>query len=489
LIAQAGPDQLLVPGQTITLDGSATGFNGRFDCRWSNDRDATTLDACSVMVAPTVDTTYTLTVTDASGQMATDTLVAMLVPLTASAGPDVNILQGETATIDASWAGASCEDASCIACSWTLSDGTPVASTCTATVAPEVTTSYELTVTDTEADETASDSVSVFVTDAVANVCGWNVVVMRTTAWPTNGSPNYICDADGAARRQTVNGAPAIVLSDLVVRDVQIIGYIGVETTGDDDLIGIIWGWDGPQNFYHLKWKQGTQAVGGCGLSLSGMAVTKIDGPPSASRDIDLVPATGFRTTDHSYTCASMWSTDRANANLLDPGARFLYSPADVGASTEGWRDNISYRIELFYTPTRTKVVVYEDEMMNGSVENLVTEFVVEDSSYPEGQFAFFSASQAEVAFGDFTLAALSGFRALAGPDREVTTTSSVATLSGAAELAVPPFACEWSAGAAKISDRCEILVSPSTTTTYELLITDDFGRVATDQAVVTVLP
>ena len=51
----------------------------------------------------------------------------------------------------------------------------------------------------------------------------------------------------------------------------------------------------------------------------------------------------------------------------------FLTAASDVDGFSTGWADNLFYRVEFFYTPTRTRILVYEDDMMTGSTENLVT--------------------------------------------------------------------------------------------------------------------
>ncbi|MCK6546959.1 hypothetical protein L6R52_14005 [Myxococcota bacterium] len=489
LRAQAGPDQTIVAGAVTTLLGDAVGYNGAFSCQWTNDRDATVRPTCTATVAPTQTTIYTLTVTDASGLTASDSVEVAVAALTADAGPAHNIVTGGTSTLTASWAGASCADGSCITCAWTLSGGAIAGTTCTLPVSPTATTQYTLTVTDTANGRTATDGTTVFVTNAPAQLCGWNVVVMTSNEYPTAANPNYTCDATGTARRQTVNGKPAIVLSDLSVRNTKIVGYISVETTSDDDLIGFFWGWQSPAHAYLLSWKQASQNwTANCGNALSGIAVKKVDGPAGAAETITFNSSFGYLATDFVYSCAVGWSTDRNNAALFASQGTFLHSPRDVGAFTTGWRDFITYRFEFYYTPTRTKIFVYEDELMNGSTTTLVTTLDITDSSYPEGQFAFFSNSQEQVAFGDFTLASLDGYSADAGPDGAITA-GQPATLTGTADLAVPPYTCEWLDGATLVGNTCTLAVTPAATTTYTLVVTDAFGRLTSDDVMITVTP
>lgn len=488
--ALAGPDQQILAASTTTLAGSAVGYNGAFRCSWTDDRTTDTWATCTPTVAPVLDTTYTLTVTDAAGATATDSVVVRLAALVADAGPDTNIETTETATLTARWSGASCPGGGCVSCEWRLSTGALVASTCTTVVSPTATTQYFLTVTDAAAGRTARDDSSVFVVDQPAQLCGWNVVVMTSDEYPSAPNPNYVCDANGTARRQTVNGKPAIVLSDLQVQNVRITGHISVETGADDDLIGFLWGWQNPAHAYLLTWKQLDQNwTAACGNAPAGIAIKKIDGAAGAPTTVSFNPAFGFNGTDYRYNCAIGWSQDRANAALLGDASIFLMAPGDPGAHRAGWADATTYRFEFYYTPTRTRVLVYRDELRNGSTAEPITSLLVEDSSYPAGAFAFFSNSQEQVEFGNFVLASLSDYRADAGPDQVVAAGAST-TVAATVTLAVPPYTCEWSDGSMTlVASGCAATVSPSMDTTYSLTVTDDFGRVATDEVVVRVAP
>ena len=487
--ALAGPDRDVVAGTEVTLTAAVLGNNGAYGCAWTSPGKAE-LTGCEVKVTPAATEEFTLTVTDASARTATDTVVVRVSELLADAGPTRNVPAGGTAKLVASWSGASCADGACVTCAWKDSAGIAVADTCTTDVSPAVTTAYTLTVTDGGNGKTATDSTTVFVLGEPARLCGWDVVVMTSNEYPSTPNPNYICDANQVARRQTVNGKPAIVLSDLVVGNAKIVGYISVETSSDDDLIGFLWGWQNPKHAYLLTWKQLNQNwTAACGSAPSGIAVKKLDGAAAKPATITYNASFGFNATDYAYSCADLWSQSRANAGLLGDDSVFLLAPQDAGAYTAGWADFTTYRFEFYYTPARTKVLVYADDAATGSTANLLTSFVVEDSSYPEGKFAFFSNSQEQVAFGNYTLASLDGFAADAGPDAAVSA-GGTAQLAGTAELAVPPYTCAWTAGAgADAGATCALAVTPAATTTYTLTVTDAFGRTATDAVTVTVGP
>ncbi len=489
LRAQAGPDQVVVATSAATLEGMAVGFNGAYRCVWSTAQDTIVATTCQATVTPTQDTVYVLTVLDATGAQANDSVVVRLAALIANAGPDLNVVSGGSVTLRAGWSGASCADAGCIQCDWRRSDGGPVSSSCAASVSPADTTGYFLTVSDTAAGTSARDNATVFVTDRRAQLCAWNVVVLTSNEYPSAPNPVFTCDDAGVTRRQAANGKPAIVLSDLEVSEVRITGYLSVETSNDDDLIGFLWGWQSPKNAYLLSWKKLSQNwTAACGSAPIGMAVKKLDGAPTAASGISFNPAFGFNATDYVYSCADLWSQSRANAALLKDQTTFLLAPADLGAPLVGWTPFITYRFEFYYTASRTRILVYEDDTRSGATDRLVANLLIEDSSYPSGAFAFFSNSQEQVQYGDFSLASLLDYRADAGADVAISNGQQV-TLAGSAVLAVPPYRCHWSWVDGGSSGDCSFVAAPLSDTVYQLTVTDDLGRLAHDEVSVVVGP
>jgi len=162
--AEAGPNQAICFGNNTSLNAS-----GGIGYSWSPAANLTNSQVNNPVASPTVTTTYTVTVTDNNGCSNTDNMVLTIHPLPpASAGNNVTICLGHTATLNASggtsyiWSPAA-----------TLSSATianPVAS-------PTVTTTYYVTVTD-------------------ANTCSAtsNVIVTVNTLPPANaGLDSAIC--------------------------------------------------------------------------------------------------------------------------------------------------------------------------------------------------------------------------------------------------------------------------------------------------------
>jgi len=164
-IANAGVDQTICQGQTVSL--TATG-GGTY--QWNTGSVSPTISA-----TPASTTTYTVTVTNANGCTSSDNLIININPLPlANAGPDQNVCPYQLTTLSAS--GGS---------SYIWSTGSPNP---TINVSPSSTTTYTVTVTNLGCQ--ATDAVTVNINPlAVANagpdhtVCpGETAVLFATTA-------------------------------------------------------------------------------------------------------------------------------------------------------------------------------------------------------------------------------------------------------------------------------------------------------------------
>lgn len=483
LRALAGPDLVAVRGATATITGSADGANGEYTCRWTNDQSAGVIEACTATVTVDVVSRYTLEVTDASGAQAQDSLTAYVAELVVDAGSGRNAKSGETVTLSTTVFGASCADDTCLTCTWSETTGGAVVGTdCDVDVTPTTTTEYSVSVYDAGLGETATDSTTVFVTDRLTEVCHWQTIALPID--PTvGGAPDYSCINGNTGRVQKRNADPSVVLSDLQVGNALIQGRLAVETKNDDDFIGFVWGWQDPRQHYLMRWKQKGQNLGGnggqrarCGIGEEGIAVLRVDADPSEPGT--LTETDSFFTADYVMPCEMHWSTERFREPDMGGSTEYLLSPEDPGAFAQGWDDRTTYRFDIYFTPTKTKFVIYEDDPSVNAVPLKLTEFEVTDTTFPEGGLGFYTNSQPDVQFLDFNLASLTAYRAIAGPTREITVGDSV-VLSGDAELAVPPFTCAWSSDGVEISTDCEVDVSPTVPTTYDLEVVDDFGRVA----------
>ncbi len=164
LAASAGPDVIMAPGGSATLSGSASGGERPYTYRWS---PTTGLDNASVAqptARPSATTIYTLTVTDFLNATANDTVtvtVQAASALVANAGPDQTIATGGSTTLLGSASGGTAP----YTYRWSPTTGLNNANVASPTASPSATTTYTLTVTDSQS-RTANDSAVVTVSTA-----------------------------------------------------------------------------------------------------------------------------------------------------------------------------------------------------------------------------------------------------------------------------------------------------------------------------------
>ncbi len=176
-VANAGPDQTVVTGATVTLngtgsydpDGTITGYawvqTAGTPVSLSGSNTAT-----PTFVAPTVSDTVTflLTVTDNKGKSGTDPVtVTVNLPPVADAGPDQVVLR--YASVNLSGSGSHDPDGSIVSYQWVQKAGTTVTLYSASTSAPNFTSpgvsgtlTFELTVKDNRG-ATKSDTVNIIV--------------------------------------------------------------------------------------------------------------------------------------------------------------------------------------------------------------------------------------------------------------------------------------------------------------------------------------
>ncbi len=170
---------------------------------------------------------------------------------------------------------------------------------------------------------------------------------------------NYIVAEDGLSATQTRKSLPAAYLYEQAFEAVEITGRMSVQTADDDDLIGFVFGWQDPQNFYLFDWKKATQASD-CGEAKVGPAlkVAKAQGA------ID--------------QCADFWeSTGTAKVKPL----------ATMSTSVQGWKNNTTYDFRLLFRPGNIRIEIKEAGVA-------VATLVSNDNTFMRGKFGFYSYLQ-----------------------------------------------------------------------------------------------
>ncbi len=184
-----------------------------------------------------------------------------------------------------------------------------------------------------------------------------------------NGTWNVALDF--ASVFQTINGDPTFFVSPNSYQNVEIAGTIRVETTGDDDLVGFVFGFRAPLreegmpdrvfDTWLLDWKQLEQTFDGL-FCAEGYALSRVTGDFAAGWG----PWWG-RTTEPRWTTVA---------------TRY--------GSTEGWGDNVLNTFRLLQTPHRV------DIWMNDVL------IFREVGEFQSGRFGFYNYSQPSVRYANF---------------------------------------------------------------------------------------
>ncbi len=180
--------------------------------------------------------------------------------------------------------------------------------------------------------------------------------------------------AGGASVFQSINGDPTFFVGPGSQINTTIRGSIKVETTGDDDFIGFVFGFNAPastgndMNFVLFDWKQANQTDGGF-LAQEGFALSRANG------------------TITNYSPGFWGHTNSTGFDVL----------ATNYSSTLGWADNTEYDFEILYQSGRIKI-----DIAGGAFGTGQTVFDIA-GSFPDGQFGFYNYSQSSVRYAGLT--------------------------------------------------------------------------------------
>ena len=200
-------------------------------------------------------------------------------PLVADAGPDITVAAGESISIQGTATGGNKE----YAFAWTSSEGVSInAQSFSITASTPVT--YTLTVTD-GVGNTSQDKMTVLVTGVPLSLCNWPVINFDP-AGHNQAEALWTFDPACTTATQTINAQPSILLSPLDFEGGVLTGGFHVDTSNDDDLVGFVFGYKSPTDFYVFDWKQKSQTF--CGASsFEGVMLKKMttDGSPLTCKD------------------------------------------------------------------------------------------------------------------------------------------------------------------------------------------------------------
>ena len=226
-IANAGADQTVALGATVSLDGSGSSDpeGDTLTYSWTETTEnGVTLKSPQTSVAtftapPSPATlTFQLTVTDSLGQTATDTVSVLVGSPVANAGADQTVALGATVSLDGS--GSSDPDHETLTYRWTQTAGTDVTLSSATAASPTFTApsspatlTFELTVTD-PGGLSDSDQVVVSVGKPVANA-GVDQTAAPGATVTLDGSGSSDPDRETLTYRWTQTAGTAVALSSV----------------------------------------------------------------------------------------------------------------------------------------------------------------------------------------------------------------------------------------------------------------------------------
>lgn len=203
---------------------------------------------------------------------------------------------------------------------------------------------------------------------ALLGVASAAPVPVDLSTWTAEGQGSWNVAGDQNSVLQTINGSPTVFSNGVDSQGQQLSGTIEVQTTGDDDYIGFVLGFDvgdlsNPNaDFILIDWKQGNQGSFGCTAD-EGLSISRVQGVLGNN--------------------AGAWCHDPAF------GVSEIVRATNLGST--GWADNTEYSFDLVFTSSRIQVFV--DDVLEIDITG----------TFSNGGFGFYNYSQPTVRYGALT--------------------------------------------------------------------------------------
>ncbi len=259
--------------------------------------------------------------------------------------------------------------------SWAPDDGTVATPDAASTdITPTDYASY--TVTADDGADTASAVGVVVISNSAFNLQE-NCTLYQGDLLGSTPDASITYSAGGTVATEAGNNDLGLHLCEGVAfTNTRLTGSFAVNTGGDDDFAGFVWGAQDNSHFYVMAWKQSQQNSSDFGVTCD-----------SGVFETGMVVKRVFAPTFDDLTMADIYcGNDTANSELL-------LSPAE--SVSVGWLDNTDYTIEIDFLQTGSSVSVTNDD-----TATLVDTFDVTDSTYIDGFFGSHTISQAAVEVG-----------------------------------------------------------------------------------------
>lgn len=197
--------------------------------------------------------------------------------------------------------------------------------------------------------------------------------------YPANNQPEakWVLSEDKQTVEQTENADPSIFVSDGDIQHVGISGTWMMKSSSDDDLVGFVFGYQNPGQFYLFDWKARRQDDAAVGTAMKGMAVKIVNTPYRGAASGNLEPGQPFDGRD-------LWDTNGTEKVTL-----LHYQP------TEGWECDKTYSFRLDFSPNKFRIVVKDGK-------RVLFDKTMRHSTFIKGKFGFYNFSQGNVVYRGF---------------------------------------------------------------------------------------
>ena len=221
---------------------------------------------------------------------------------------------------------------------------------------------------------------NLFSVATLASVCfigSANAALVDLSTWTSEGKGTWDFSADNNSVVQTINSYPTVFFNGEDSQNQQLSADITVNTSGDDDFIGFVLGYNtGDLNndaadYLLIDWRQAEQNTAEAGLAIS--RVTGAFTAPSASSEI---------------VNSDFWT--HVDGGIVEELAR----ATNLGLT--GWSDYTTYSFDLLFTSSL--VEVYVNDILELSVSG----------SFSDGSFGFYNLSQDNTIYSSVTQQAVS---------------------------------------------------------------------------------
>lgn len=196
-----------------------------------------------------------------------------------------------------------------------------------------------------------------------------NAALIDLSTWQHDGQGTWTTQGvNNDSVFQSVNGQPTVFFEDgSNARNTAISGEITVQTTGDDDFIGFVLGYQDNEvtsngsDFWLIDWKQGNQPSGGS-TALAGLALSHVTNG----------------SVENYFWGHHTGISEIARGSSL---------------GNTGWADNTTYSFDIIHTASLIQVKV------DGNIELSVSAAQAGVAEFNDGAYGFYNYSQSSVLY------------------------------------------------------------------------------------------